>query len=176
MRQRILRMDRLTMSSLALAIALVSVPALQAQQSKPAPTPPVPAQVLTGRKVFISNAGVDSTSLAAFKQVGDPDLPYNQFYASMKSWGQYELVAAPADADLVFEIRFTAPLTGCETITAHEPQLDLVIWDAKTHFKLWTFTEPVHDAFRKATLVKNLRQAIANLVDGLRKLTTQPAT
>ena len=34
------------------------------------------------------------------------NLPYNEFYEHMKSWGKYQLVQAPADADLVFEIRF----------------------------------------------------------------------
>ena len=33
--------------------------------------------------------------------------PYNRFSAAMKSWGRYELVASPAEAGLVFEIRFT---------------------------------------------------------------------
>ena len=33
-------------------------------------------------------------------------MTYNEFYAAMKSWGRYELVSSPADADMVFEIRF----------------------------------------------------------------------
>ena len=46
---------------------------------------------------------------------GGSNEPYNRFYAAMKSWGRYELVASPADADWVFEIRFTAPLVDSGT-------------------------------------------------------------
>src|ERR1035438_1463137 len=51
----------------------------------------------------------------------------------MKSWGRYELVAAPADADLVFELRFAAPLTDCGDKMAanYARQLDLAILDAR---------------------------------------------
>ncbi len=169
------RIGKLGMFSLALAVALVSVPVSNAQQSKETPAP-VPAQIVSAKKVFISNAGMDTTSLAAFKRAGEPDLPYNRFYASMKSWGRYELVAAPADADLVLEIRFTSPLTDCGKIPTYQPQLDLAILDARTHFRLWTFTEPVQVAFRKPTWVNNVGQAIANLLDDVRKVAMQPAT
>ncbi len=57
-----------------------------------------------------------------------------------------------------------------------QPQLDLAILDARTHFRLWTFTEPVQVAFRKPTWVNNVGQAIANLLDDVRKVAMQPAT
>jgi hypothetical protein len=80
---------------------------LEAQQSKD--VAPIPVQIIAARKVFISNAGQESVP-GAFS--GEPDRTYNQFYGAIKNWGQYELVSAPADADLVLEISFTIPSGG----------------------------------------------------------------
>ena len=132
---------------------------------------PVPVQILSAKKVFISNAGTDSMSMMVFKRAGDPDQPYNQFYAAVKSWGKYELVSTPADADLIFEIRFTAPNQQDDSISVPDPQLGLTIRDVKTHFILWTFVEPVQGAFRKATWDKNFREGMTNLMADLRHLT-----
>ena len=108
-----MKLVTLGMFCAAFAIVFTTVPVLKAQKSNGTPAAPVPAQIITSTKVFISNAGADSTSLTALRNAEEPDQPYNELYAAMKSWGRYELVAAPADADLVFEIRFTAPLTDC---------------------------------------------------------------
>ncbi|MFZ0959786.1 MAG: hypothetical protein WAO35_02695 [Terriglobia bacterium] len=163
------------MYCLVFAAALASVPGLRAQEAKTPPTAPVPTAIVNGKRVFISNAGMDSTSLAVFKREGDPDEPYNHFYAAMKNWGRYELVASPADADLVLEIRFIAPLTDCGKVTSYDPQLNLAIVDAKTHFRLWTFTEPVQVALRKATWDKNFSQGMTNLLDDIKRLAAPPA-
>lgn len=159
-----LRSARLGIFSVALTVTSVAFP--QAQQ----PGAPVPAQILASNKAFISNAGQDSASAAAFKREGDLDRPYNQFYAAMKSWGRYELVATPSDADLILEIGFTAPLNTCGSTTCYAPQLGLAIFDAKTHFTLWTLIEPVKGAFRKTTWDKNVNQGMTNLVNDLKKL------
>lgn len=158
-----------------LVLAAMLSPALSAQQANvPAP---VPAQIVTAKKVFISNAGVDGLSLGAFEKLGDPNKPYNQFYAAMKNWGRYELVSTPADADLVFEIRFSAPLTQSDDkLTTYAPQFGVVILETKTRFTLWTLAEPVHGAFRKTTLLKNLDQAMDKLMDDLKKLATPAST
>lgn len=66
-----------------------------------APPAPIPVQIGTGKKVFISNAqGLSAAVTAA------PNQTYNEFYAAMNDWGRYELLATPGDADLIFEIRF----------------------------------------------------------------------
>jgi hypothetical protein len=166
---------RLGLFCVLLAFAFVSGEQLNAQQIRETAIAPVPAQIFTSKKVFISNAGYDSTSRVAFKKEGDLNQPYNQFYSAVKNWGRYELVGTPADADLVFEIRFTAPLTFDEKTPIYEPQLDLEILDVRTHFKLWSITAPVQGAFRKTTWEKNFSQGIASLLDDLKQLTTQPA-
>ncbi len=170
-----LRIVRLGMYGIVLAIAPSAAPAMQAQLPNPTPAAPVPAQIITGNTAFISNAGMDSISLFVFRNAGNPDQPYNEFYAAMKSWGRYKLVANPADADLVFEIRFTAPITDFGKVTTYDPQLDLTILDAKTHFTLWSLTEPVKGAMRKETWEKNVTQGTTNLINDLKKLSAPPA-
>jgi hypothetical protein len=166
------------MSLAALAAAFLAAPALQAQKTDAAPIAPVPAQIGAARKVFISNAGVDGTARQDLDRFAGPDEAYNRFYSAMKSWGRYELVAAPADADLVFQIRFTAPLTDCgdKTGASYAPQLDLAILDARTHFRLWTITDPVEGAHLKATWERNFGAGMASLVDDIKKLTLQATT
>lgn len=166
-------MLRITASGIrraALAATLIAVPALSAQQPKEPATAPVPAQIAAAHKVFISNAGADISAQAVFKRAGEPDQAYNHFYSAMQGWGRYELVSNPSDADLVFEIRFTVPTYVTDKITSYEPQFGLNIVDSKSHFTLWSLTEPMQGAFRKATWLKNFDQGLGNLMDDLKKL------
>ena len=66
------------------------------------PAAPAPVPIFSAKKVFVSNATGEIRL-----PLGNPDLAYDEFYAAMKSWGRYEIVSSPADADLVFEIRYT---------------------------------------------------------------------
>jgi len=161
-----LRIVKLGMLCAGLASAFASAPALEAQQAKETPTAPVPAQILTAKKVFISYAG---------NLMGEPYQPYDQFYAAMKSWGRYDLVAAPADADLVFEIRFTALALEDNKEFAIYPQLELAIVDVKTHFRLWTLMEDVENARLDSNRDKNFNKAMARLVEDVKKLAIPPA-
>ncbi len=138
--------------------------------AQPVPSAPVPAQLLTAKKVFISNAGMDANSFSVLKRIGEVDQPYDNFYDAVKKWGRYELVSSPADADLIFELRFVAPLTGCHDLDSYAPQLSLTIMDAKTHFVLWSLRATVEGAWRKATWNKNFNQGLTNLMDDLKKL------
>jgi hypothetical protein len=98
-----------------LAMPLLSGPISALQQKKPADhaskyagePAPIPEQILTAKKVFIANGGGDESRDEAVSYSGGPDRAYNEFYAAMKTWGRYELIAAPGDAELVFEIRLT---------------------------------------------------------------------
>src|SRR5882724_4612212 len=92
---------------IALTFSVLLATILTAQQT--ANPAPVPTQILAAKKVFISNAGGDELFYEDPLFDGGPDRAYNQFYASMKTSGRYELVGAPSDADLLLEIRFTIP-------------------------------------------------------------------
>src|SRR6266576_7247326 len=89
----------------AFAIAWVAVLGLSAQNRKEVLGAPLPMQIFTARKVFISNAGGDTLGYYS----GGPARAYDKLYAVLKGWGRYELVAAPGDAELVLEISFAMP-------------------------------------------------------------------
>jgi hypothetical protein len=154
------RIARLNIFFITAAMALLTVPIAAAQPAPDPPAAPIPKQILTGKKVFISNG--ESTGDTEFRV---SNLAYNAFYANMKNWGGYELVSAPADADLVFDPSF---VLGFEVLPL---RLRLVILDPKTHIALWTFTEHVQPWSRESTGRKNFDQAMAKLVDDVKKLT-----
>ena len=156
-------------------IALLAVPFLRAQQPVDPPIAPVPAQILTGKKVFISNASGQSAAPS-----GVPDLTYNEFYADIKSWAKYEIVSAPADADLVFEIRFTSQIGTTSVMngtggSGQDFQFRLVIRDPKTRTVLWAFTESVPQAANRAASRKKFDDAMTAIVNDVKKLTSQQA-
>lgn len=150
--------------------AVLSPVFLGAQDEIVVPAAPVPEQLLTAKKVFIFNAGTDPV-FASFRGPGNPYLGYNLFYANMKTWGHFELVKNPGDADLVFAIRCTAPAAQA----TFKPQVEVTIFDSKTHFVLWTLMGHVQDAARKKTYAKNMNSAFANLLDDLKRVISQPA-
>lgn len=116
----------------------VIVSVFASAQTAPAPPEPVPVQITAAKSVFIANAGADAGSLAYFKKAGEPNRPYNDLYAAVKNWGRYDLVSSPTDADLILQIRFIAPLTGCQTLDSVTPELEVTILDAKSHRVLWS--------------------------------------
>ena len=140
------------------------------------PAAPVPTAIQSAKRVFVGYAGVDGKSIPAFRAAGDVNQPYNWFYTAMKSWGRYELVRSPSDADLVFEISFAAPLIDADKMPTYGPYLRLEILDAKTHFVLWTIVEPVDGAYRKATWEKNLTAGMTNLVSELKNISGETQT
>jgi hypothetical protein len=156
---------RLAVLSIGFAMLLPLVPALQAQ----APAAPIPSQIFTAKKVFISNAGVET------------DWNYNEFYAAIKGWGRYELVAAPADADLVLEISISSQITGvngskesgCDSSSVSRFKLTLL--DPKERIVLWTLAETIRPYARQKSVEKNTDDAIDKLVSDLKALTAQPA-
>ena len=148
------------------AMALLTIPIAVAKETADPPAAPIPTQILTGKKVFISNG----ESTATIPDV--PDLQYNAFYAAMKSWGKYELVSSPADADLVFEIRFVTFIEGPGKVIY---QLHLLVLDPKTHVVLWAFTEHVRGAISWGGLRNNFDETINKLADDVKQLTTPSA-
>lgn len=157
----------------AFVTLLIVAPGLSGQEAQEAKEPavaPVPAQIVAGRKVFISNGGADILSQSLFKRAGEPDQAYNHFYSAMQTWARYEIVSTPGEADLVFEISFSAPQYYNGTLTSYGPHFELRVLDGKTHFLLWSLTEPVEGAFRKATWLKNFDHGLDSLMDDLKKL------
>jgi hypothetical protein len=147
-----------------MGIALASLPLVAADKEVPLAAAPIPAQVLTAKKLFISNAGVNGIGFAILQRAGDANRPYDLFYAAVKGWGKYEIVDSPSDADLVLEMRFDTVLLG------------LTILDAKTHFILWSIYEPVEGAALARTWRRNIGTGVANLLRDYQAAVGQPAT
>ncbi|MBI3476317.1 MAG: hypothetical protein HY010_11330 [Acidobacteria bacterium] len=142
---------------LGFMVASLAVPIAGAKQGPEYPRGPIPVQVTAGKKVFISYMESDADP-------GSLDLTYHEFYALVKSWGKYELVPAPADADLVFQIRYVSGIT--------DSQLLMSIVDPKTHVVLWPFVQHVEGSSREKGRRKKFDAAMSDLVNDLKTVTT----
>jgi hypothetical protein len=126
---------------------------------------PVPAQVTNAKKVFIANPGGSSEMyLDGFG--GGPDLAYVRFYNAVQAWGHYQIVASPAEADIVLAIRFETLRNGAGIV----PRLQLQILDPKTGVALWALVEYPGIAVRQATADKNFDEGMARLVTDFENL------
>lgn len=144
-----------------------------AQQPSSTSQAPVPPQILSAQRVFVSNGG-GSNYFDAF--TGGPDRAYNVFYADLRRSSHYELVSAPAQADLVFEIRSIAPSVGDVDSVGYNPQLILRIVDPRTSVVLWTTRSNVRAFGSKKSRDAGFDESVAVLVSKLAQVTGQPLT
>ena len=156
-----MRKIRFANASLGIALLLPTGSASVAQ----VPVAPLPSQLLTAKKLFISNTGRGFDSSA---WTGGHDRIYNQFYVAMKSWGRYELVSAPGDADLVMDVNVVHDYVALE--------LQLEILDPKTGIVLWTHYEGIKIAVSQKNRDQNLDDTVYKLAADLKTLTAQPTT
>lgn len=162
-----------------LAVSLLACGVSDAQQKKAADrgstAAPIPAQILAAKKVFIANGGGDVSGYDAATFSGGPDRAYNEFYAVMKAWGRYELVASPSEADLVFEIRFTVfqpehPHGLKEDDPGVDAQLRFVIREAKSREKLWGLTAHVRAAVLQSNRDRNFETTLGAVVVEVKRI------
>lgn len=163
-------------AGLALVAALILHQPAHAQATSLAVAAPVPGQIITARRVFISNAGSESYGSESYFRLtrydGGPDRFYNQFYAAMKSWGRYELADSPVNADMVCEVRFTSPIVDKQQRLdlVYDPQLNLTFVDPKTRVALWSLTEHIETAQNSEADNRNFDRAVSRIVDRTRLL------
>jgi hypothetical protein len=169
----------LVVARLAISSALLS-PAFVLAQAPigVVPPAPVPAELLSAKKIFVSNGGADS-GLFPHPFSGDPNRGYNELFAALRAVGQYELVSTPAEADLVLELRLVAPNGPKDANKQYGsadplPMFRLVVYDRRSHFVLWTFTNSVQIAFKQQTHDHNFDTAISDLVADFQALTRVP--
>jgi hypothetical protein len=170
-----LPINRPLISSFVIATALLLAPFAHGQRSTNVLPAPLPAQINNGKKVFISNAGGDTNYLYS----GGPDRLYDQFYAAIQSWGRYQLVTGPAEADLVFAVSFSNQFVGENGPTGNgsltDPQFRLTVLDPGTRVTLWALTEHLQIAVLQGNRDKNFDQALAALVNDVKNIAGQPA-
>jgi len=150
---------------LLLFLMCASAAAIAAQSPPTAPPAPLPAQLFTAKTIFISN-----TTGRAATYPGISEYTYDEFHALMKSWGRYQIVTAPADADLIFEIRYATglgPTNGGNS--GQYAEFELTIFDTKTHVVLWAVSETVNPIKHKSGQ-EITEQALANVVSDAKTL------
>lgn len=172
-------MRKLLPSSLLLAFLLTSLLGHGLDKHrKDVPEAPMPASVVSAKKIFLTNGGGSA-------------LAFDEFYSKMKDWGRFELVGSPSTADIVVELRYfveddgtkvssyTNTYTGQTQVVSHrvvDPQLSVNIYDAKTKDLLWSVT----DHRRLAKLEKNREKETINsadrLVDGIKERIASPTS
>jgi len=153
-------------------------PCLVVAQSAPSAMPPVPAELLSAKKIFVSNAGADS-GLFPHPFSGDSSRGYVELFAALHGLGQYELVSSPTQADLVLELRLVAPNGPKDANKQYGsadpvPMFRLVVYDRPSHYVLWTFTDSIDIAFKQQTHDRNFDESISTLVAEFQAL-TRPA-
>jgi hypothetical protein len=164
---------RLQKVLMTLVLALAFASTVKAQTPKvTVPNAPLPAQIVAAKKVFISYAGGESGQ-AGYS--GESDRTYNQFYAAIKAWGQYEIVPTPAAADLVFEIGFINPFKDVTRgYSETDTQFRFVIRDPKSNVLLWTLYQHVLEARTAGNRDKNFDQGMDYLLDDIKRLVGPP--
>jgi hypothetical protein len=167
----------------ALVMALALVPDCAAQPAAAKPRAPVPSQIGSAKRVFISNAGGEELDPRVFFLPSvDSNLAYDRFFAAVKSTSRFEPVLVPADADLILEIRFSYELLpGAYNAAGASggPHLRLAVLDPKTNVLLWALSRQVvasagpHWKEKRET---NFDQAVTALAGDLVTLALQGAT
>jgi hypothetical protein len=153
----------MTKTHLASILSLCLTPALVLSQA----SAPIPALLRSANKIFLSNAGGDS-GLFPSPFSGDTNRAYNQLYAALKANPQYTLADDPTDADLVLELQLTAPVGSTRSEGANKingaadpvPMFRLTVYDRKSHYILWAFTQSIEVAFLQKTHDRNFDEAL----------------
>ncbi len=135
---------------------------LAAAQAAAQAAPP-PSQIASAHTVFLTKAADDPNFPI------DPTQSYNDIYAALKAWGHYQMVSAPDQADLVFQLHGVSPVTGFtgtdgDVSSYTSPAFQLTIRDPKSNVKLWTITSPVTLAGRNQSYARWVTISETNLV------------
>ena len=155
---------------LILAFTCFSAQTSQAQQALPATS--VPSQIQQAQTILLTNAGADANFPI------DETKAFNDIYTALQTWGRYRLVSSPQQADLVFQLRDVAPITGVsgDDSNVHSftsPAFQLTILDPKSNITLWTITSPVNVVGKSQVLARWVSISETNLVSRVKVLAGQ---
>jgi hypothetical protein len=172
---------RLT-AGLCFMVLLLQAALVEAAQPKQVAPGPLPTQIAMAQKVFIANGGENEPFSDDSLFTGGSERAYDDLYGAMKSWGKYELVGSPADAELLVEIELQSPRGGPAIATMsvleappYDPQFRVTIRDAKTNALLWTVIEHVDWAILQGNRDKNFDKAMSRLVSDMQGLASRAA-
>jgi len=136
------------------------------------PTGPLPGQIASAHTILLTNAGI-SPRLAV-----DSNQLYNDIHARLASWGKYQLVSSPDQADLVFQLSIVDPRTGYNgqavpDAYGRSPLFLMVIVDAHTGTPLWSITSPLYLIGKRNTAAHWLALSEDNLVSRIKVVANQ---
>jgi hypothetical protein len=163
---------------LAAAAAFASASVAFSQKTAFTRVGPVPPSIGAAKTIFVSNAGSDS-GLFPEPFSGDQDRPYTQFYSALKATGAYVLADDPSQADLVLELRLTAPYgpTNPDKVAGAAdplPMFRLVVYDRKTHYVLWACTQSVEGAVGQKYHDKTFDDALTGVLNQFLSVAGKP--
>lgn len=140
---------------LILVFTLTSITAFCQSSSAAIPAAPIPAQMINGKNVFISNLMAENGALIPVTE----HRAYDAFYAAIKSGGQYHLVSTPEEADLVFQLRTN-------------DFVQLTIIDPHSNIALWAISRDTSkpSTYSISDIERNMQSATVALASDLQKL------
>lgn len=128
---------------------------------------PVPSQLATAHTVFLASAGAPGSG-------GDEkpiaEMVYTTFYNALSAAHRYQLVDAPATADLSMTIGARSGIDVTNGNSSDRAYLHLEIYDIKTHTLVWAIDEGLQGAYREKTFQHNVDTSVAALIDDLNNL------
>ena len=153
--------------------ALQLATSMAQSKQKTAPPGPIPAQILSAKNVFISNAGGDEMAPGDPRFSGGPSRAYDQFYAAMKTWNRFATVNSPAEADLLLEIRqsVSSVVPVGPQGSSFLPLFQLTIRDPRTNATLWAFHIHAKFGLGQGDSDRVFDQSMNRLVNELQALT-----
>jgi hypothetical protein len=155
-------------------LVLVAVLAAAAKDKKDLQKAPLPSELLTAKKVFLSK-GVGATALTV---KGGFDLAFDAFYSGMKDWGRYTITDKPEDADLIMQVSYSVESQGTEvngdanrvsSRLIFEGNLSLVVYNSQKKTELWSTSTAPGKAFLKKNQEKEMIKAGEKLVNNLKE-------
>ena len=149
------------MSKFAIASLFCAATALSGQT-------PVPSQLATAHTVFLASAGAPGSG-GNEKQIAE--MVYTTFYNALSAAHRYQLVDAPAAADLSMTISAQSHISDVSNGSSSDSAyLHLAIYDVKTHTLIWAIDEDIQGAFREKTFQHNVDTTVTVLIDDLNTL------
>ena len=149
----------------------------QQQATGPVQNAPVPPQITSAHRIFLSNDGADTDF------PGTAEEAYTAVFNALKSWGHYELVSSPDQADLLFKLHEAAPVTGVvgggegyASYAITSPAFQLTISDAHTGAHLWTVTSPVNLSYKRRDRARWYGLSVTNLISRVKVVSGGPLT
>jgi hypothetical protein len=151
----------------AIMLLFVTCHAMPGKNNKDLPHSPLPGAIRDAKKVLLTTGGAG-------------DLAIDAFYSAMQSWGKYEIVGSPDDADLIVELTFRV---RCDRNWLHDETVGaprdgrrysllmlttLTVFDAKSNRSLWSAVEGGKLALTQKNREKDAMNLAQELVEELK--------